>query len=229
MNDTNEANDKAFRDAALASIDACLKDPDIMRAVEVPLLREQYLELAYSAAPTNQISNVARQMGLKAIQKEIGPDGIPSPFVKPPSFDYNRYQDETTIVAIDRIWKLFGENSDLLTYKSDKDKDQIGNDQATVAQKVLEILVDCQVPNGDIQMVIDTFQVAIRMIFELITRQKVELEKEFLARCMNARNPGDHHYSREYGTIKDLFVALQAKRIEQKDDPYGYFYVQKKE
>lgn len=153
---------------------------------------------------------------------------VPSPFVEPTAFDYEKYQDETTVKAIEAIFKIYGEFASALTNHSKDSPDTVVEKQSVVVQKIQEALVEYNVPDCDMQYLVDNIQAITTMLFRSISRQKNELEKELLARVMETRNPGDQHFSRDYASIGDLFLAVDKKRTEQKDDEHGYFYVTKK-
>lgn len=148
-----------------------------------------------------------------------------------PVFDANEFQSQTALPAIKAIYKVFAENVDLIVYDryaKETTVESINENYAKVAQAMLEVLVEHKVSNRDMQFVIQSFQDHVTTLFASIVSQKNKLEDEFMARSIGARNPGDGHYSKEYATIGDLFVALEKVRTEQKDDEKGYFYVSKK-
>lgn len=152
---------------------------------------------------------------------------IASPFTQ---FNYDEHRDATTIVAMKRIYKLFGESGDLLTFDSKATNEQINAGYSAVAQKILEILIEDKVPDCDMKFLIESFQVGMHQVFSVIARQKQEIEREFLARTIGAKNPGvPEQFSREYVTFGDLFKAVVKIRTEQ--DPDGtngsYFRMEK--
>jgi len=158
-------------------------------------------------------------------------DEIKSPFVDPEvpqQYDYEQHQDNTTMVAVRKIWQMFGENADLLTQLHDTKKEEIQDRLGQISQKIIEIIAECNVPDQDLKFLVENFQVAIYSAFDNVQKLKHKLEEELRARTLNARDPGHHHFSPEYSTLGDLFKALEAKRIEQQDDPYGFFFVDKK-
>lgn len=136
------------------------------------------------------------------------------------TFDYNKLQEETTLVAIKRVWQLFGQNAELLVFKHSTTPEMIVENHSKLAQGILEILIECKVPERDMKFFIENFQVTMFQIFDAIGKQKNEIEKEFLARSIGSKNPGvPHQFSREYTTIGDLFQATMKIRKEQ--DPDG--------
>ncbi len=147
----------------------------------------------------------------------------------PEQFDYNKYRDDTTVKAIAGIFKVLGEHGDDLAFDSKADTQKINDAIDMVAQKVVMQMIEHSVPEGDMQMLIETFQVVLHKIFNSIAVMKKGYEMEFLARSFNSRNPGSGHFSREYATIGDLYASLEKIRIEQKDDPKGYFPLRAKE
>ena len=153
---------------------------------------------------------------------------IKSPLNMNLEFDYDRYRDETTVKAISSIFHILGENAEALSPDSKATTETIVEAFNPVAEKIIHALIEHKVPDGDMQHVTESVQMVIYKLFNTISRMKTEYEKEFLARAMNARNPGDNHYCREYGTLGDLYSSLEKIRTEQKDDPQGYFYVSPK-
>ncbi len=152
---------------------------------------------------------------------------LPSPFTE---FDYNAHRDATTVVAMKKIWKVFADSADLIVFDSKATKEQIIECEAQVAQKILEVLIECKVPDCDMKYLIESFQVTFHQVFTVLGRQKFEIEKEYLARCIGAKDPGmPNKFSREFATIGDLFKKVTEIRNEQ--DPNGdngsYFNVNK--
>lgn len=154
-------------------------------------------------------------------------EGIKSPFVEKPVFDLDEYRDETTMRAVAAIFKIFGKYGDDLAYRNTATLQSIAEIENKVTQEMMEALVDNNVPDKDVQHLMDVFLVVLQRLFENISRIKREYEKELLAYALNARNPADGHIAREWATISDLFTALEKARIAHKDDPKGYFYVTK--
>lgn len=166
-------------------------------------------------------------LSLKSMAKKTK-KSVESPFVAPPTFDYETHRDQTTVAAVKAIFKILGENAEGLSYTSKDTKETILEHEDKVVGQMLQAIIDNNVPSGDMQTLIDTFTVVLQRLFQNIARIKNEYEREFLARSLEGRNPGDGHYSREYSTLGDLFKGLGKIRTAQKDDPKGYFYITKK-
>ena len=155
-------------------------------------------------------------------------EGVASPFVEQPKFDYETLQDNTAVKAMSEIWKVFGENADLVAMKHDISKETWQENVDIMAQKVLNILIDCNVAHRDFQNMVDKFYATLQFVFKVITRQYNEYEKELLAYTIKAENPGNHLYDRDYATIGDLFNALQKAREAENDLGAKYYNIQKK-
>lgn len=153
---------------------------------------------------------------------------IKTPFMEEVTFDYNKLQLETTFPAMKEIYKTFADNVDLMVFSETATSDSINEDIGKMAQKVLEVLVKHNVADVDMQNVIDAVQGSIMSVFSVIGRQKKELEKEFMARTIGARDPGTGKFTREYATFADLFNALEKIRIEQDKEDNQYFIIKKK-
>lgn len=143
-----------------------------------------------------------------------------------PGFDYDQYRNDTSVQAVKAVFKLLGEESDLLGFPQDAAPEQTGSVLDLVAHKVAQVLIEKKVPSCDMAFVSESAVAIIFQIFDRIARHKNELEKELLAYAMQSRNPGDNHLSSEYSTLLDLFKAIEENRIKHKDDPHGYFYTQ---
>lgn len=154
-------------------------------------------------------------------------DEIKTPYVEEPSFDYNKLQMETTFPAMKEIYKTFSDNVDLIVFNETATSESINEDIAKMAQKILEVLIKHNVADIDMQNVIDTVQSSVMSVFTVISRQKKELEKEFMARSIGARDPGTGKFTREYATLADMFNALEKIRTEQDKEENQYFIVKK--
>lgn len=146
-------------------------------------------------------------------------EDIKSPFVQ---YDLNAHRDNTTRLAIRDIYKVLGDNADLLIFTTKDKLETIQENHSKVAQKVMEVIVKNNVPDCDMQLLITNFQSTLFQIFDAITRQKNDVEKEFMARSIGTRNPANNRYSREYATLGDLFTALTLKRSEQGNKKEDY-------
>jgi len=142
-------------------------------------------------------------------------------------FDYQKHQNETTIKAISDIYKILGENAELMTNTPETDMKEVNKNQSIVCEKIIQALSSNNVPLKDLPVLTDTISSTIFMIFSQIKVQLDRFENEFLALSYESRNPGDNHFSKEYATVDNLFNSLNKKRAEHKDDEYGYFYITK--
>ncbi len=149
-------------------------------------------------------------------------ESLKSPFIEQPTFDYNKLREETTLPAVQKIYKIFAENASLLVYTQESTEESITEDLNKVSQEVIKV------PDADMQYVITIIQDTISSIFSGIVKQKERLEKEFLARTIGARDPGNNKFSREYTSLADLFLALEKVRLEQDTEENQYFIVAKK-
>lgn len=150
---------------------------------------------------------------------------IESPYV-PESFDYNKYQTETTGKAMLEIYKVLGENAASLSYTNDSTTESINEGMHIVADKIRDILVDCKVPNGDMQKLMDTMQSTMGIVFNIIIKQKDNFEKELLARVIDSRDPGfPEKCSPEYVTLGDLFMAV--KKLQDSQGVDHFYHIKK--
>lgn len=148
---------------------------------------------------------------------------IKSPYIEEVKFDYNKLREETTLPAVKQIYKALAENVDDLVYGQNATNESITESIERVAQKVLTVLADNNVPNADMQFVISVIQDSIYAIFNSITKRKDKLENEFMARTIGARDPGTGKFSREFATLGDFFTVLENVRNEQDVDGNQYF------
>lgn len=159
-------------------------------------------------------------------------EGIPSPFVKPATetpFDYDTYQDETTIKATVEILQCMGRNAELLAHKHDASNEVMIDNLSKVAQEIMNIIIDCKVPDVDTQKLTDNMAQIPFQLFNIISRQKVEFEKELLARFIGVRDPGTKKYSREFASLGDMFAALMRLRETQGNNVEDYYTLTKKD
>jgi len=157
-------------------------------------------------------------------------DGVKSPFVPEINnqFDYNKYQDDTTIKAISELFKCLGKNSDIIVFPHSADKKDMIDNYDKVANEMLNILIDFKVPTCDLQKVSDELSNIPFQLFQIISRLRNEYEKELLARTIGTRNPGDGKYSSEYATVGDMINALINVRKSQGNNAEDYFFIDKK-
>lgn len=157
---------------------------------------------------------------------------VESPFmegVAPIDFDYEKYQDETTVKATILLLQCMGKNADLLIYNHDVEKDVMVENMSKVGQEMMNIIIDCKVPDIDMQKLTDMLGQIPFQLFKIISRQKNEFERELLARCIGVRNPGTKKYSREYAGLGDMFQALIKVRKDQGNNDEDYYTLTKKE
>lgn len=147
----------------------------------------------------------------------------------PSKFDYDKLQDETTIKAAVELIKCMGKNAELIIFKHDTDSNVIIDNINKVAQEMLNIIIDCKVPNADMQKLSDMLTQLPFQLFTIISRQKVEFERELVARFVGSRDPGTKKYSKEYATLGDIFGALIKLRETQGNNVEDYYTLTKKE
>ncbi len=155
---------------------------------------------------------------------------IPSPFIDQPQeqFDYETLQDNTAVKAMVEIWKVFGEDAEKVAMKHTVTKEEWQENINVVSQKVMGVLIECNVAHRDMQSMLDNFYGMLQFVFKTISRQYNEYEKELLAYTIKAENPGNQLYDRDYATVSDLFKALQKARETEGDMGAKYFNIQKK-
>ena len=145
------------------------------------------------------------------------------------NFDYEKYQDETTMKAIAQIYGVLGKYGEKLAFKRDTTSEQLIEINAEIGAEILNVLAENNVPDQDMQNIVNIVYQSFQAVFNVVVRQKNEYEKELLARCIGSRDPGHtDKFSKEYSTIGQLFKALEDKRIEQKSDGSDYFFFVKK-
>lgn len=156
-------------------------------------------------------------------------EGVPSPYPLEDQFDYNKFQDETTIRAMENIFKTLGENAHLMVFNHDSDPSKISDNVSDMSLKLMGVLIDYKVPVRDLSKISDNIQQMLSMIFQEISKQKNGFENELLARTIKSKDPGNQDYSEDYATIGDIFTRLKEVRTEQ-GDPNGehYWKIQKK-
>lgn len=154
---------------------------------------------------------------------------VESPYVPPETFDYNKYQDETTIPAGIEILKCLGRNAELLVFPHDASNEVIMDNMNKVAQELMHIVIDKKVPDADFQKLSDMLQQLPFQLLTIISRQKTEFERELLARYIGIRDPGTQRYSREFAGLGDMFGALIKLREQQGNKTEDYFAIVPKE
>lgn len=166
-------------------------------------------------------------------EEEKKETGIESPFVDQPkpesypgeNFDYNAYQYEHTGKAIMEVWRLLGENANRAVWKIGSTREEIQADIDFFSEKVMNILIACDVPHRDIQNMTDNFFGFLELIFKHPTRTYKEYVDELLAYTIKEENPGAPLYDRDYATVGGLYRALhKARELE----PDKYFNIQNK-
>lgn len=140
-----------------------------------------------------------------------------------PDYNLDLHKDNTTIKAIAAIYKVLGKNADKLAFPHDSDMKKINDDIEGVAQEIVEAIIENNVPDSDMQELMNNFQAAIQLLFTSVTKQKNGFERELLARVIGTRNPKEGTYSRPYATLGDMYAALIRVREEQGNNTYDYF------
>lgn len=158
-------------------------------------------------------------------------DEIKSPYIPdtPVPFDYNKYQDDTTIKAAKEIFECIGRNASLLVFNHDVDNSVIVENSSKVAGEMMNIIIDCKVPHSDMSKLSDIMVNAVYTLFTIISRQQSEFEKELLARSIGIRDPGTNKYSREFASLGDMFATLLKIRETQGNNVEDYYTLTKKE
>lgn len=162
------------------------------------------------------------------MENEKQEGAILSPLNEELPYDYDKLRDTTTVEAIKDIWKMFGENNEKLIYTTKTAFPEIQSNHEEISQKIVEILEERKVATKDMQWMVEQFQTVIYSVFDILSRRKKELEKEFLARSIGTRDPGNNKYSAEMVTLGDLFTSLKKIREKQGDNGHDYFFIEKK-
>lgn len=158
-------------------------------------------------------------------------EAIKSPFVPqgdPVTYDYDKHQDDTTIKAVVELLKCLGKNAELIAFKHDAKQEDMVENINKVAMEMLNIIIDCKVPNSDMQKLSDTLTQLPFQLFTVVSRQKIEFEKELMARYIGTRDPGTKKYSKEFATLGDIFAALIKLRETQGNNVEDYYNLEKK-
>lgn len=153
----------------------------------------------------------------------------PEEFLPPNNFDYDKYQDETTVQATIELIKCLGRNAELLAYNHDVENSVIVENMGKVAKEMINIIIDYKVPDADMQKMTDMMAQIPFQLFNIVTRQKNEFEKELLARFIGIRDPGTKKYSKEYSSLGDMFAALYRIRETQGNNVEDYYTLTKRE
>lgn len=144
-------------------------------------------------------------------------------------FDLDKYQYDVTAKAILSIFKILGENAETLSFNKNADTAETIMDKLnSVSQKIQDSIIDNEVPDLAMQDVLDTINTIIAQLFNIMTRQKNEFQKELLARVIGTRNPKEGRYDRGYATLGDMFLALKRVKAEQGDKAEDYYALKKK-
>lgn len=141
-----------------------------------------------------------------------------------PEYDLDAHRDETTTKAISAIFKIWGKHADDLSFDRNATQESVRKTVSEVAQEMLEAIIESNVPDMDMQHLIQNFQVIHELLFKEISNQVNGFQKELIARTIGTRNPKDGTYSKEYATIGDMYLALTRVRDEQGNNPLDYYY-----
>lgn len=133
-------------------------------------------------------------------------DGL-AEIVSEVTFDYDKLRNEETVPAVKEIFRILGDNADLLVFPSTASKDEIVAGTETVCAKIKEVLVSRKVPNADMAFLLRHFD-TIPNLFDAILKQKNDTEKTLLMLAIGSKNPGNGEPSLEYSNLYDLFAAF---------------------
>lgn len=157
---------------------------------------------------------------------------IKSPFMEgtpPEQFDYNKYQDDTTIASARLILKYMGDNAELFIFTHEEKQEDVIVKTSKGAEEIMNIMVETKVPQADMSKLSDILTNVPYAAFNIISKHYNEIEKEILARYMGVRDPGTNKYSREFSSLGNLMEALLRIRKDQGDNVEDYFTITPKE
>lgn len=140
---------------------------------------------------------------------------IKSPYIQEPSFDYNKLRDDTAIKSLKEIVKIMAEDVDSIFFPSTATGEEIEAGFEKVAKKIMTCIADNEVVEADLQFLSDNLNSTLVSLVSIISRHKTNCETELVGRILEAKDPGTGEISRSFGTLKDLFSKLEAKRREQ--------------
>lgn len=125
-------------------------------------------------------------------------------------------RDETSVKAIAGFYKVLAKHADALAYKHDATEESQTEVTARVCEEFVNVLIDCKVPNKDMQTIYDRVSADIYRIMETIRSASRSYERDLLARTMGVTNPVDTDvYDYGYSTLGDLYAAVEKIRTAQ--------------
>lgn len=142
-------------------------------------------------------------------------ENIKSPFVPPVPFDYDKLQDDKVVPTMKAIIKIMDENADFIFFPRNVTKEEQEAGYGIASKKIMNLIEENGVHDCDLQFMIEKMQQVFFMLLSIVAKYKVEIEQEYLARCLETRDPGTGEYSRNFATLADLFKAVEKKRLEQ--------------
>lgn len=142
-------------------------------------------------------------------------EDIASPYVEKIDFNYDKLRDETTLPALKEIAKIIADNVDKCFFPTGVSKEEQENGFGEVSKLVMKSIVDNKVIDADMQYLIAQVQFVMYSLVNLVVDYKNELETELIGRTLESKDPGTGEIVRNFGTLSDLFVAVEKKRKEQ--------------
>lgn len=157
--------------------------------------------------------------------------GMVSPYAEV-KFDYEKYRDETAIVAVGAIFKRLGEHHAFLAILSKPSKEYEKESEKTydkLALEVFKILNTNKVGMKEFKFVFDSMKSVISALDEYMMQQVVQHRHEIMSRTFGAKNPGTDKFDSNYATYENLTDTLERVREATGGKMSDYFNITKAE
>lgn len=151
-------------------------------------------------------------------------NGIPSPFMDKPQFDYNKYRDETTGVALPKAFSILAKyNIIAKMQESEEEKDAITDAYNACSMELFTLLNEHKVGLRDYKFFFECLVAAVRTLESLVDQQVMGHRSEIMSRLLDVRNPGNDKFDSGHATYAALVALLERTRKSTGDNLSDYF------
>lgn len=143
-------------------------------------------------------------------------------------FNYDKFRDEHSIVAVCAILKKIGEHSDFLAIPSKASPEYQKAAEEAYEKLILDsfkALNENQVGMSEFKYIFDSLKAVISALEESVMQQVVGHRHEIMSRLFGVKNPGTEKFDSNYATYETLVTTLEKIRKDTGGKMDDYFTI----